>query len=105
MLNQMLQPSSRNLRFQQCPYCGAKQEVTRPLDGIFPYLNCESCKRSFFVQSDFKVRKLTEEEKVDIPCAWIQIVEDCCSSVKIRIAQKETPNFSVLQSILFLRAF
>jgi hypothetical protein len=22
------------------------------------------------------VRKLTEEAKVDIPCAWIQIVED-----------------------------
>ena len=63
-------------KIQQCPYCGAKQEVTRPLDGIFPYLNCESCKRSFFVQSDFKVRKLTEEAKVDIPCAWIQIVED-----------------------------
>ena len=63
-------------KIQQCPYCGAKQEVTRPLDGIFPYLNCESCKRSFFVQSAFKVRKLTEEEKVDIPFAWIQIVED-----------------------------
>ena len=29
-------------KIQQCPYCGAKQEVTRPLDGIFPYLNCES---------------------------------------------------------------
>ena len=63
-------------KIQQCPYCGTKQEVTRPLDGIFPYSNCESCKRSFFVQSDFKVRKLTEEAKVDIPCAWIQIVED-----------------------------
>ena len=68
--------SIEKTKIQQCPYCGAKQEVARRLDGLFPYLNCESCKRSFFVQSDFKVRKLTEEEKVDIPCAWIQIVED-----------------------------
>jgi hypothetical protein len=63
-------------KIQPCPYCGAKQKVTRPLDGIFPYLNCESCKNSFFVESDFKLRKLSEEEKVDIPCAWVQIVED-----------------------------
>ena len=59
-----------------CPYCGVKQRVSRPLKGIFSYLNCESCKRSFFVQSDFKVRKITDEEKADVPGALIQIVED-----------------------------
>lgn len=63
-------------KIEQCPYCGAKLKVSRPLDGVFPYSSCESCKHSFFVQSDFKLRKLTEEEKVDIPAAWIQIVED-----------------------------
>ncbi len=65
-----------NYKMQACPYCGAKQRVSRPFDGVFPYLNCESCKRSLFVQSDLKVRKLTEEEKADIPASWIQVVED-----------------------------
>ena len=63
-------------KIQPCPYCGAKQKVSRPLSGIFSYLNCESCKRSFFVETNFKVRKLTDEEKVDIPDALVQIVED-----------------------------
>ena len=61
---------------KSCPYCGAKQKITRPLDGIFPYLHCESCKRSFFVGSNFKVRKLTDEEKANISNAWVQVVED-----------------------------
>jgi len=63
-------------KIQPCPYCGVKQKISRPLGGIFSYLNCESCKRSFFVQSDFRVRRLTDEEKADIPDALIQIVED-----------------------------
>ncbi len=71
----------------QCPYCGAKQEITRPLDGIFPYMNCESCKSSFFVQSDFKVRKLSEEEQVNIPCALVEIVEDL-SKKKVAVVLK-----------------
>ena len=61
---------------QPCPYCGVKQRISKPLDGIFPYENCESCKSSFFVQSDFRLRKLTEEEKANISGALIQIVED-----------------------------
>jgi len=61
---------------QPCPYCGAKQKISTPLYGIFPYANCESCKRSFFVQTDFKVRKLNEEENANIPGALIQVVED-----------------------------
>ncbi len=63
-------------RVQRCPYCSAEQNVTRPLDGVFPYSFCQSCKRSFFVESNLKLRKLTEEENVDIPGAWIQVVED-----------------------------
>lgn len=61
---------------QECPYCGSKQAISKPLDGIFPYLNCESCKRSFFVQNNLRIRKLTEEEKREIPESWIRIVED-----------------------------
>ena len=63
-------------KIRSCPYCGVKQIITMPLDGIFPYLNCESCKRPFFVQSNLFVRKLTEEEEREIPEAWIRIVED-----------------------------
>jgi hypothetical protein len=61
---------------QPCPYCGAKQRISKPLNGIFPYANCESCKRSFFVQTDFRARKLTDEEIANIPGALIQVVED-----------------------------
>jgi len=63
-------------KIRSCPYCGAKQTVTMPLDGIFPYLNCESCKRPFFIQNNLFIRKLTEEEETEIPEAWIRIVED-----------------------------
>ena len=59
-----------------CPYCGVRQTVSKPLDGVFPYLNCESCKHSFFVQNNLSVRKLTEEEEREIPEAWIRIVDD-----------------------------
>jgi hypothetical protein len=63
-------------KIRSCPYCGAKQAISKPLDGIFPYLNCESCKHSFFVQNNLFVRKLTEDEEREIPEAWIRIVED-----------------------------
>ena len=63
-------------KIRSCPYCGAKQAVSKPLDGVFPYLNCESCGHSFFVQNNLFVRKLTEEEEREIPDALIRIVED-----------------------------
>ena len=63
-------------KIRSCPYCGVKQTITMPLDGIFPYLNCESCKHPFFVQNNLFVRKPTEEEELEIPEAWIRIVED-----------------------------
>ena len=63
-------------KIRSCPYCGAKQSVSKPLDGFFPYLNCESCKHSFFVQNNLVVRKLSEEEEREIPEALIRIVED-----------------------------
>ena len=59
-----------------CPYCGAKQRIVKPLDGVFPYLNCENCKRPFFVESNLKVRRLTDEEKANIPGVWVQVVEN-----------------------------
>ena len=63
-------------KIRSCPYCGAKQTISKPFDGVFPYLNCESCNHSFFVQNNLFVRKLTEEEEREIPGSWVQIVED-----------------------------
>ena len=59
-----------------CPNCGAKQRITKPLEDFFPYQNCKSCGKSYYVNKDLTVRKLTEDEKREIPKAWIQIVED-----------------------------
>ena len=59
-----------------CPNCGVKQKVTKPLEGFFSYQNCDSCKNAFYVNKDLTVRKLTEDEKREVPKAWIQIVED-----------------------------
>ena len=61
---------------QSCPNCGVKQRITKPLEGFFPYQNCKSCEHAFYVNKDLTVRKLTEEEKEDMPAAWVQIVED-----------------------------
>lgn len=63
-------------KIRSCPYCGTKQAISKPLDGIFSYLNCESCKRPFFIENNLSVRKLTEEEEREVPEAWIRIVED-----------------------------
>ena len=61
---------------QPCPNCGTKQNIAKPMEGIFPYQNCKSCKHPFYVNTDLTVRKLTDEERREIPGAWFQIVED-----------------------------
>jgi predicted RNA-binding Zn-ribbon protein involved in translation (DUF1610 family) len=61
---------------QPCPNCGAKQRITKPLEDFFPYQNCQSCQHIFCVNKDLTVRKLVEEEKEDMPAAWVRIVED-----------------------------
>lgn len=63
-------------KVNQCPTCGAKQKVTTPLEGFFPFQNCSSCKIAFYVNKDLTVRRLTEEEEREIPKAWIQVVEE-----------------------------
>lgn len=59
-----------------CPYCGIKQEISKTVEGIFPYQTCGKCGKSFYVNSDFTVRKLTQDEQREIPKEWIQVVED-----------------------------
>ena len=60
----------------QCPNCEVKQRITKPLEKFFPYQNCKSCENPYYVNKDLTVRKLTEDEKREIPKAWIQIVDD-----------------------------
>ena len=66
----------RKQNIKPCPNCGIKQNITLPFEGIFPYQTCESCKQAFYVNNDLTVRKLTEEEKRDLPRAWVQVAED-----------------------------
>ena len=62
--------------YRSCPNCGVTQKITKPLDELFPYDTCQSCKRPFHVNNDLTVRKLTDEEKDDMPAEWVRILED-----------------------------
>lgn len=63
-------------KVQPCPNCGAKQTITQPIAGVFPYQNCKACKHPFYVNADLTARKLTVDEAREIPSAWFQVVED-----------------------------
>jgi hypothetical protein len=63
-------------KIRSCPHCGVKQKITRPLENLFPYETCQSCKRPFHVNYDLNIRKLTEEEKDNMPIEWVRILED-----------------------------
>ncbi len=62
--------------FHPCPLCGVKQKVAKPIEEIFPYQNCSSCRRPFFVRRDLTVRELSQDEIREIPRAWFKVVED-----------------------------
>jgi RNase P subunit RPR2 len=59
-----------------CPNCGITQRIAKPLDELFPYDTCQSCKRPFYVNNDLTIRKLTDDEKDDMPAEWVRILED-----------------------------
>ena len=59
-----------------CPYCGVKQKIVMPFEGILPYQTCGLCKQPFYINKDLTVRKLSDEENRELPGAWIQVVED-----------------------------
>jgi hypothetical protein len=61
---------------KSCPYCGVMQKIVKPIDELFPYGNCESCKQAFHINNNLSVRKLTEEEKENMPAEWVRILED-----------------------------
>jgi hypothetical protein len=62
--------------YKLCPNCGVTQKITKPLDELFPYETCQSCKRPFHVNDDLTIRKLTENEREDMPTEWVRIIED-----------------------------
>jgi predicted RNA-binding Zn-ribbon protein involved in translation (DUF1610 family) len=62
--------------YRSCPNCGVTQKITKPLDELFPYETCQSCKRPFHVNSDLTVRELTDDEKDNMPTEWVRILED-----------------------------
>jgi predicted RNA-binding Zn-ribbon protein involved in translation (DUF1610 family) len=59
-----------------CPNCGVTQKIIKPLNELFPYEKCRSCKRPFHVNKDLTVRKLTEDEEENMPVEWVRILED-----------------------------
>jgi len=59
-----------------CPNCGVRQKITKPIEHLFPFHTCRSCNRPFYVNNDLTVRKLTEEEKENMPEDWVRILED-----------------------------
>ena len=73
---EIIKEKTENYAVQPCPNCGVKQRITKPLEGFFPYQNCKACEQAYYVNYDLTVRKLTEDEKSEIPKSWIQIVDD-----------------------------
>jgi hypothetical protein len=61
---------------RSCPYCGVTLKIKKPIDELFPYSECKSCKHSFHISSDLQVRKLTDEEDENMPEEWVRILED-----------------------------
>ena len=62
--------------YRSCPNCGATLKIIRPLDELFPFGTCEFCKRTFHVNNDLMIRKLTEDEKDEMPTEWVRVLED-----------------------------
>jgi hypothetical protein len=57
-----------------CPYCGVTLRIKEPIDELFPYDECKSCKHSFHVGSDLEVKKLTDEEEENMPAEWVRVL-------------------------------
>ena len=59
-----------------CPHCRATQQINSSTRRLFPYQNFISCSESFFIDKDYTLRKLTSEEKENMPQSWIQIIDE-----------------------------
>ncbi|MCW3999908.1 MAG: hypothetical protein NWE93_06690 [Candidatus Bathyarchaeota archaeon] len=59
---------------KHCPYCGVILNVKKPMDDLFPYDQCKSCKHSFHVSANLDIRKLTDEENENMPAEWVRVL-------------------------------
>ncbi len=59
-----------------CPYCGANLKIKKPIDELFPFDECKSCKHAFHVDNDLEVRELTNEEEENMPEEWVRVLHD-----------------------------
>jgi hypothetical protein len=62
--------------YRSCPYCGITQKIAKPLDVLYPYANCQSCRRSFRINDDLTVRELTDDEEEEMPAEWVRVRTD-----------------------------
>jgi hypothetical protein len=60
---------------KSCPYCGALLKIKKPIDELFPYDECKTCKHSFHINADLEVRKLTDEEEENMPEEWVRVLQ------------------------------
>lgn len=68
--------TKKEFTVKSCPYCKVIQKIEKPIENLFPYSKCLSCKRSFHVDSNLNVRKLTEEEEENMPAEWVRVLDD-----------------------------
>ena len=66
---------SEKYAIKPCPNCGVRQKITKPHETLFPYHNCKVCKQPFHVNANLTVRKLTNEERENMPADWVRILE------------------------------
>ena len=64
-----------NTTHKLCPYCGVILRIKEPIDELFPYDVCKSCKHSFHINNDLKVRKLTDQEEENMPEEWVRVLQ------------------------------
>jgi hypothetical protein len=67
-------PAKSMLVNKLCPYCGAITRIKKPIDELFPYGECDSCRQTFHINNDLELRELTEEEKENMPAEWVRVL-------------------------------
>ena len=59
-----------------CPNCGEKQTMTGTPSDVFPYQNCDKCNKTYHINKNLTLRRITDEESERLPAPWVQIIED-----------------------------
>ncbi len=59
-----------------CPNCGEKQIIRGTPSDVFPYQNCDKCNKTYHINKNLTLRRITDEESETLPAPWVQIIED-----------------------------